>query len=252
MTAKIASLQDELNTATQKLNEMTAEQAAEDQRAQAAAQAAQAAHAAQAAKTAHASAIRRTARRPAVDPRWNQIQSRLDAQQKELEETNTTLNQTRSDLEGSISSTRDQLGGSIAKNHDELVALEQRGERNYYEFDISKSKGFARTGPIELSLRKADAKHKHYNLALMIDDNEIQKKNVDLYEPIWLRDSDDPQPLEIVVNKIDKDSIHGYVSSSKYTQAQLTPAAASSNTGASQAPAASNNAAPATSNPQSN
>ena len=248
MTAKIASLQGELNSTTQKLNQMTAEEAAEEQRAEAAAQAAQAA---QVAKATHASAARRAPRRPVVDPRWKQIQSRLDAQQKELDETNSTLNQTRNDLNGSINSTRDELGGSIAKNHAELVALEQRGERNFYEFDISKSKRFERTGPIELSLRKADAKHEHYNLAMMVDDNEIQKKNVDLYEPIWLRDSDDPQPLEIVVNKIDKDHIHGYVSSSKYTQAQLTPAAASANTGASQTPAASSTTA-AASNPQSN
>src|SRR6185437_2311510 len=197
------------------VNQLTAAQAAQEAKAQAAQQQPRA---------AHASTAKRVARRPVVDPRWKQMQSRLDAQQKQLDDATSAINETRSDLEGNISSTRDELNGSIAKNHEELVALEQRGERNYYEFDLSKSKQFQRTGPISLSLRKSDTKHKHYNLALIVDDNQLEKKNVDLYEPIWLRDSDDPQPLEIVVNKIDKNHIHGYVSASKYSQAQLTPA----------------------------
>jgi hypothetical protein len=242
LTATIATLQNQLNTTTQKLNDMTAAQAAEAQ-AQAAQQAAQAAKTAK----AHAVASKRTARRSAVDPRWGQMQSRLDAQQKQLDATTDAINKTRSDLQGNIDSTRDQLNGSIAKNHEELVALEQRGERNYYEFDLSKNKSFARTGPISLSLRKTDTKHEHYDLALMVDDNQLQKKNVDLYEPIWLNNSDDPQPLEIVVNKIDKNHIHGYVSSSKYTRAQLTPASASGNGQATQTtagPAPGANASP--------
>jgi len=234
MNAQIGTLQSQLAAETEKLNEMTAAQAAQEAKAQAAQQQPRA---------AHASTTKRVARRPVVDPRWKQMQSRLDAQQKQLDDATSAINQTRSDLEGNISSTRDELNGSIAKNHEELVALEQRGERNYYEFDLSKSKQFQRTGPISLSLRKSDTKHKHYNLALIVDDSQLEKKNVDLYVPIWLRDSDDPQPLEIVVNKIDKNHIHGYVSASKYSQAQLTPASAAANAPAAQT--STTNAAPA-------
>lgn len=247
LTSTIATLQNQLNTTTQKLNDMTAAQAAVEAQAQAAQQAAQA----KAAKSTRRDAAKRSARRPAVDPRWGQMQSRIDAQQKQLDATTDAINKTRSDLQGNIDSTRDTLNGSIAKNHEELVALEQRGERNYYEFDLSKTKSFARTGPISLSLRKTDTKHSHYDLALMVDDNQLQKKNVDLYEPIWLNNSDDAQPLEIVVNKIDKNHIHGYVSSSKYTRAQLTPASARGNGQAPQAPVTSH-ASASNATPQSN
>ena len=240
---QLSTAQDQLGTATQKLNEIAADQAA----AQAKTQASQ--KSAQANKTT--AARRAVARRAAADPRWKQMQDRLDSQQKQLDATSNAVNQTRSDLEGSISSTRDELNGSIAKNHEELVALEQRGERNYYEFDLSKNKTFKKAGPISVSLRKADAKHDHYDVALMVDDNQLQKKNVDLYEPIWLRDSDDSQPLEIVVNKIDKNHVHGYVSASKYAHAQLTPAAASPNASASETPATAVPGAQAGS-PQSN
>ena len=170
-----------------------------------------------------AAARRRTA---AENRRYKELQSELADQQKQLKATQDQLAQDRSDLEGNISSTRDQLNGSIAKTHDELVALEQKGERNYFEFDLTKSKQFAHEGPMMISLRKADTKHKSYNLAMIVDDNQMNKKNVNLYEPIWI-DGGDSQEVQVVVNKIEKNHIHGYVSAPKYNQsASLTPAAA--------------------------
>ena len=130
------------------------------------------------------------------------------------------------DLEGKVDSTRDELNGSIARTHDELVALEQQGERNYFEFDLLKAKRFQRLGPVYISLRKADAKHKTYDLAMIVDDNQLSKKHVNLYEPIWI-DGGDSQQSQVVVNKIDKDHVHGYVSAPKYSQsASLAPASA--------------------------
>jgi hypothetical protein len=222
---EITALRDQLGMISAKLNDLSA----------AGATAAAAANAKPAAT--------RPARRPVPAPRWKQVQSRIDAQQQQLDDTQTALNQTRTDLQGSIGSTRDELNGSIAKTHDELVSLEQRGERSYFEFDLSKAKAFQRTGPISVSLRKADAKHKSYDLAMLVDDNQIEKKKVDLYEPIWLRDSDEPQPLEVVVNKIDKDHIHGYVSAPKYSKAQLS---------GSTLPTSSTSSTQTTASPQSN
>jgi len=44
-----------------------------------------------------------------------------------------------------------------------VVALSKRGERNFTEFDIAKSKQFERSGPLSLSLRKADTKHQRFD-----------------------------------------------------------------------------------------
>jgi len=54
-----------------------------------------------------------------------------------------------------------------------------------------------------------------------VDDHELSKKKVDLYEPIWLHQGDMPQPVQVVVNRIDKDHIHGYVSAPKYRESEL-------------------------------
>src|SRR5579863_4931188 len=104
-----------------------------------------------------------------VDPRFRQMQARLADQEKELSSTREDLNKTRDDLQGkldttrdelsgSLASTKDELNGSIGRTHDEVIALQKRGERNYYEFHLSKSKEFQRVGPLSLSLRKVNTK----------------------------------------------------------------------------------------------
>ena len=152
-----------------------------------------------------------------------QLQATLTDQQKELKDTQDLVAKNRTDLEGALSSTKDELSGSIATTHEELTALQKRGERNYFEFDIKKSRSFQREGPLSLSLRKADAKNKSYDIAMVVDDNQLTKKKINLYEPVWIHRTDDPQPVQIVVNKIGKDNIHGYVSAPKYRNSELNP-----------------------------
>lgn len=115
---------------------------------------------------------RTAARRRADEKRIKQLQSRLDEQQKKLNETAEEVTKTRTDLEGRIGSARDELNGSIARTHEELVALQKRGERNYFEFDLPKSKSLQRVGPLQLALRKTDVKHRRYHLDFLVDDNK--------------------------------------------------------------------------------
>ena len=161
--------------------------------------------------------------RAASSRQLKQLQATLTDQQNQLKDTQDLVAKNRTDLEGALSSTKDELNGSIATTHEELIALQKRGERNYFEFDIKKSKSFQREGPLSLSLRKADDKHKTYDVAMIVDDNQLTKKKINLYEPVWIHRIDDPQPVQIVVNKIDKDSVHGYVSAPKYRNSELNP-----------------------------
>ncbi len=162
--------------------------------------------------------------RKADDPRWKKFQSQLDEQGKQIEST-------RSDL----ASARTELSGSIARTHDELVVLQKKGERNYYEFDISKSKQYARTGPMGVRLRKANVKHQYADLQLMVDDADLDKKHVNLFEPVMFYTADGGQPAELVINSITKDHIRGYISEPKYRKSEL--AAMSSGTQQQNTPA---------------
>jgi uncharacterized coiled-coil protein SlyX len=150
---------------------------------------------------------------PKNDPRFKELEGRLSEQQKQLAST-------RDDLNAALNSTKDELSGSIARTHEDVVALQKRGERNYYEFNLDKSKEFQRVGPLRLALRKADTKHKRFDMNLLVDDNQLEKKKVNLYETIWINTGDHPQPMELVVNQIAKDHIQGYLSEPKYKMPQ--------------------------------
>jgi hypothetical protein len=208
----INDLQGQLATMTAKLNEMAADQ----QAAQAAAQ-----KASQPGSKGTAVARPATKRGPSIDKRHKQLQAQLEEQQKQMKETQDLVAKNRSDLEGNLNSTKDELNGSIARTHEELVALAKRGERSYFEFDLTKSKQFQRVGPISLSLRKADIKHKSYDVNLIVDDNDLSKKKVNLYEPIWIHVENEAQPVQIVVNRVEKNAVHGYVSAPKYKPSEL-------------------------------
>jgi hypothetical protein len=158
---------------------------------------------------------------PPRDPRVDQLQTRLSGQEKELASTREQLARSTQDLEGRLSSTRDELSGSIARTREELVELQRRGERNYHEFDLFKNKEFSRAGPLGLSLRKADVKRRSYQLKLRVDDQEMEKKNVNLFEPILISTPEHGQPLQLVVMEITKDRVKGYISEPKVRQPAL-------------------------------
>ena len=86
-----------------------------------------------------------------------------------------------------------------------------------------KAKQFQRIGPITLSLRKADTKHKNYDIEMIVDDNQMGKKKVNLYEPIWIHTGKRvaTRAVQIVVMRIEKNLIHGYVSAPKYKPSEL-------------------------------
>ena len=160
---------------------------------------------------------------PPDDPRWKQMEGQLADQQKELAdnqkqiaETQANLDRAKTDLEGNLQSAQTQLGGDIARNHAELVALEKKGERNYYEFSFEKSKTYHHAGPLSIALRKADARHEYCDLQILVDDRELDRKHVNLYEAVAFYPQGYVLPLEVVINRIDKDSIRGYVSEPKY------------------------------------
>jgi hypothetical protein len=155
------------------------------------------------------------------EQRLRRIEHKLADQRQEIAATREQADHARQDLETRLNSEHDELSGSIAKNHDQLAALEKRGERSYYEFDLNKSKQFNRVGPLNLSLRGVNVKHKYYDLVMIVDDQQLEKKHVNLYEPLMLTVADRPQPIELVVNNIKNNEVVGYVSEARYKKSEL-------------------------------
>lgn len=229
LMASLGQTKGQVDALSQRLNEMqAAQQDREKEREEASRQRARAYHA-----RAHRAAVHHHK----DDPRWKQVESELAAHQKAIDSNQQDLAQARSDLQNSLDTTRNQLSGSIARTHGELVALEKKGERNYYEFDLNRSKYFHRIGPINVSLRKTNTKHQFVNLHLLVDDKDLTKKHVNLYEPVVFYTDRTSQPLELVINEINKNHMHGYVSAPKYSAADLARASSASKPTPAQAPA---------------
>ena len=105
--------------------------------------------------------------------------------------------------------------GLIATNATEFEALEELGRGNYHAFDITKSRQSQRVGPIDIKLKKADRRGNCYTMELLVDDKKVEKRNRTLLEPVQFYVPGARIPHEIVVNKIEKNYIVGYLSSPK-------------------------------------
>jgi len=123
----------------------------------------------------------------------------------------TDLDATREDF----ANTKKDLSGLIARNSTELAELRRRGEREYIEFDINKTKQFERIGDVLVQLKKTDVKKQKFDVAINADDSSILKKDRTANEPIAFLVGRDRLRYELVVNYVDKDRIRGYLSTPK-------------------------------------
>ena len=137
--------------------------------------------------------------------------TKLGAISGEVQVVRTDLDATRQDLANS----KKELTGLIAHNVTELAELRRRGEREYFEFDINKSKGFARIADILVQLKKSDVKRQKFDVVIQADDSSIAKKDRTANEPVTLLVGPDRLRYEFVVNYVDKDRIRGYLSTPK-------------------------------------
>ena len=107
----------------------------------------------------------------------------------EVKTVATNLESTRKDLDASrrdLVDVRTVLSDQIAKNSSELSLLRQKGEKDFFEFDIMKAKKneMTRVGDIRLELREADVKKQQYGIIIQADDNKLEKKDKLINEPM--------------------------------------------------------------------
>ncbi len=161
-----------------------------------------------------------------TDSKLGSLTGTVDEVKVDVAETKAALEKTISDL----SSVKGDLGvqsGLIATNAGEVQALRELGERNYYEFDLTRTKQPQRVGSIQIKLRRTDQKRNKFTIDVWADDKRIEKKNKTLLEPIQFYVIGSRQPYEIVVNKLEKNRIAGYLATPKVQQRRTTTASAS-------------------------
>jgi hypothetical protein len=163
------------------------------------------------------------------------VATEVGGAKKDIESTRTDLEATKGELKRA---TGDMgvMSGLIAHNRDDLEELRRRGDRNYYEFTVQKSKTPQRVGPVQMALNKADQKKSRYTVTVLADDRSIEKKDKTAGEPVqfYMRGATRMAPYEIVVFDVGKNQIKGYLSTPKDAGGApaATPAATPASTAA--------------------
>jgi chromosome segregation ATPase len=137
----------------------------------------------------------------------------------------TDLDATREDLK----MARSEMGTLIARNHDEIDQLRRMGERDYVEFTIVGRNKPQKVGNVTVELKGVNEKRNQFSAAITIEDKQFEKKNRAMNEPIFFYMSGTHIPEEVVINKVGKNTISGYVSIPKANSQTAATASKSGN-----------------------
>jgi cell division protein FtsB len=164
------------------------------------------------------------------------VATEVGGAKKDIEATKSDLEATKGKLERSLGDMN-VMSGLIAHNRDDLDELRRRGDRNYYEFTLRRSKNAQRVGPVQMSLNKTDPKKGKYTVTVVADDKTIEKKDKTSGEPVqfYVKGSARMAPYEIVVFDVGKNQINGYLATPKDGGGAAAPAATPAATPASTA-----------------
>src|SRR5580692_8286359 len=85
----------------------------------------------------------------------------------DVNKLNGDVNGVRTDLDAtnnSIQMARSEMGTLIARNHDEIDQLRRMGQRDYYEFSVTRKNGAERVGSIMVELKDTNTKKNQYTI----------------------------------------------------------------------------------------
>jgi hypothetical protein len=136
----------------------------------------------------------------------------------------SNLDKTISDL----NMAKSELGTLIARNHDEIDLLRRKGERDYFEFTIVGKNKPQKVGNVTVELKGTNEKKNRVNQIVTVDDKKYEDKNRAANQPMIFYRPGTHQAEELVINKVGKNEISGYLSVPKNVPDQPTTAASKS------------------------
>lgn len=156
----------------------------------------------------------------------NEAATRIGEVKTDVTSARTDIAATREELQKTIADLKrvngdmGEMSGLIATNGKELNALKQLGDRNYFEFNLRKTKAPQKIGDVAVQLKKADQKRNRYTVEVIADDKRVEKKDKNVNEPVQFYVAKARQPYEFVVNEVKKDQIVGYLATPKVMQSR--------------------------------
>jgi hypothetical protein len=149
----------------------------------------------------------------------------------DLNKLNGDVSGVKGDLDATknnLQMARSEMGTLIARNHDEIDQLRRMGQRDYYEFTVTRKAGSQKVGSIQVELKDTNTKKNQFTINVLADDASFEKKNRSVNEPIFFYTGGTRTAMELVVNKVTKTTASGYLSVPKGGESATASNASSS------------------------
>jgi hypothetical protein len=101
---------------------------------------------------------------------------------------------------------------SVSFNSQEIAGVKRSLERDYYNFELQEKGGYMKVFDVSLSLKDTDWKRRQFDMYLLADGKVMQKKDHSINEPIQFYIAGQKKPYEVVVTRVDKKMVVGYLS----------------------------------------
>ena len=118
-------------------------------------------------------------------------------------------------------SRRNQVATAVARKYEEPIRSPKSGGRSYHWFTLTPSTKFKQVGTVGLSLRK-DPKRGYFDLRLTSENSKVEKKHVKLEVPVWINAADRSQSVAVVLTRIQKNYVQGYLSEPIHRKPETT------------------------------
>jgi preprotein translocase subunit SecD len=144
-------------------------------------------------------------------------QQQVGALTQDVSSTKSDLSTTQknvSTLAADLGMARSDMGTLIARNHDDIEYLRKLGDRDYYEFTLTKDHQ-SKVAGVGLVLKKTNVKHYRFNVDTLVDDKEVERRDCTLNAPVYFYVNGSKKPYELVVNSVGSTQVKGYLSTPK-------------------------------------
>ena len=154
-----------------------------------------------------------------------ELQQKTEGLEQQVGAVNTRLDETNTNLSGleeasesnrsEIAGNRDSLGSLATRvdaNAEEIGGVKRSLDRDYYNFELQRNGGVMKVFSVSMRLKNTDFKNQRYHVEIVADGRRMNKKRVNINEPIFFYVEGQKKPYEILVNRVDKKFVVGYLS----------------------------------------
>ena len=155
----------------------------------------------------------------------NELQQKTDGLQQQVGAVSARLDETDTNLSGlataaeadraGIANNSDSLGSLTTKvdaNAEEIGGVKRSLDRDYYNFELQRSGGVMKVFNVSMQLKNTDFKNQRYHVEIVANGRRLNKKRVNINEPIFFYVEGQKKPYEVLVNRVDKQFVVGYLS----------------------------------------